>query len=121
MRLEEFDYPLPSERIAQRPLDERDASRLMVVDRAAGTFLDRTFRELPQLLRTGEYYQSQVAEEHIQALRELTNLRYEFVKERKNLQRQVYSLLSLTFPEYEKTVIAKPSETYNPARVFVSY
>jgi len=63
---------------------------------------------IAQLLRTGEYVQSQVAEEDIQALRELTNLRYEFVKERKNLQRQVYSLLSIVFPEYEKTVIAKP-------------
>lgn len=63
---------------------------------------------IAQLLRTGEYVQSQVAEEDIQALRELTTLRYEFVKERKNLQRQVYSLLSIIFPEYEKTVIAKP-------------
>lgn len=63
---------------------------------------------IAQLLRTGEYVQSQVAEENIQALRELTNLRYEFVKERKNLQRQAYSLLSIIFPEYEKTVIAKP-------------
>jgi transposase len=63
---------------------------------------------IAQLLRTGEYVQSQVAEEDIQALRELTVLRYEFVKERKNLQRQVCSLLSIVFPEYEKTVIAKP-------------
>jgi len=63
---------------------------------------------IAQLLRTGEYVQSQVAEENIQALRELTNLRYEFVKERKNLQRQVYSLLCIVFPEYGKTVIAKP-------------
>lgn len=63
---------------------------------------------IAQLLRTGKYVQSQVAEEDIQALRELTVLRYEFVKERKNLQRQVYSLLSIVFPEYEKTVIAKP-------------
>ena len=63
---------------------------------------------IAQLLRTGEYVQSQVAEEDIQALRELTNLRYEFVKERKNLQRQVYSLLTIIFPEYDKTVIAKP-------------
>lgn len=42
---------------------------------------------IAQLLRTGEYVQSQVTEENIQSLRELTNLRYEFVKERKNLQR----------------------------------
>ena len=63
---------------------------------------------IAQLLRTGEYVQSQVAEEDIQALRELTSLRYEFVKDRKNLQRQVYSLLNIIFPEYDKTVIAKP-------------
>lgn len=63
---------------------------------------------IAQLLKTGEYVQSQVAEENIQALREITNLRYEFVKERKNLQRQVYSLLNIIFPEYEKTVVAKP-------------
>jgi len=54
MRLEEFDYPLPSELIAQRPLAERDASRMMVLDRAAGTFQDRTFRELPAILRPGD-------------------------------------------------------------------
>jgi S-adenosylmethionine:tRNA ribosyltransferase-isomerase len=54
MRLEEFDYPLPSELIAQRPLEERDASRLMVLDRAAGTFSDHAFRELPRLLRAGD-------------------------------------------------------------------
>jgi transposase len=52
--------------------------------------------------------QSQVAEENIQALRELTTLRYEFMKDRKNLQRQVYSLLTIVFPEYGKTIIAKP-------------
>lgn len=63
---------------------------------------------IAQLLRTGEYVQSQVAEEKIQALRELTNLRYEFVKERKNYQRQIFSLLSVVFPEYEKTAIKNP-------------
>ena len=35
MLLEEFDYTLPAELIAQRPLAERDASRMMVLDRAA--------------------------------------------------------------------------------------
>ena len=54
MRLEEFDYPLPPDLIAQRPLDERDASRMMVLDRAAGTFSDHGFRELPRLLHPGD-------------------------------------------------------------------
>ena len=52
--LQEFDYPLPSELIAQRPLPERDASRLLVLDRATGAFQDRAFRELPQVLSPGD-------------------------------------------------------------------
>ena len=54
MLLQEFDYPLPSELIAQRPLPERDTSRLLVLDRAAGAFQDRMFRELPQVLSPGD-------------------------------------------------------------------
>jgi S-adenosylmethionine:tRNA ribosyltransferase-isomerase len=54
MQLAEFDYDLPADLIAQRPLDERDASRMMLVDRAAGTLIDRTFRDLPQILQPGD-------------------------------------------------------------------
>lgn len=51
MRLEEFDYHLPPDLIAQRPLEERDASRMLLVDRVAETITDRAFRDLPQILR----------------------------------------------------------------------
>ena len=44
MLLEEFDYTLPPELIAQRPLAERDGSRMMVIDRAAKRYEDRAFR-----------------------------------------------------------------------------
>src|SRR5713226_1744329 len=54
MLLEEFDYQLPAELIAQRPLAERDASRMLVLDRATGNFADRMFRELPQILLPGD-------------------------------------------------------------------
>ena len=54
MQVAEFDYQLPSELIAQRPLAERDASRLMVLDRKAETIEDRAFRELPQILKPGD-------------------------------------------------------------------
>src|SRR5579864_2620074 len=47
MLLEEFDYHLPRQLIAQRPLAERDASRLLLVDRATQRIEDRAFRELP--------------------------------------------------------------------------
>ncbi len=54
MRLDLFDYDLPPGRIAQRPLPERDASRMLVVDRASGGLNDRAVRELPELLDRGD-------------------------------------------------------------------
>jgi transposase len=60
------------------------------------------------LLRSKEYASSYVPEELIQTLRELTRLRYELIKDRRNYERQAASLLSLVFPEYEKTAIKNP-------------
>lgn len=54
MNVSEFDYELPPDRIAQRPLAERDASRLLLLDRAGGAWDDRQFRELPAILRGDE-------------------------------------------------------------------
>lgn len=54
MDIKEFDYELPPERIAQRPLAERDASRLLLLDRANGEWQDRRFRELPEIVRGDE-------------------------------------------------------------------
>jgi S-adenosylmethionine:tRNA ribosyltransferase-isomerase len=54
MRLDELDYTLPSAQIAQRPLQRRDSSRLMTLDRASGKWADRMFTELPGLLRGDE-------------------------------------------------------------------
>lgn len=47
--IEAFDYPLPQERIASHPLEERDRCKLLVC-RADGRIEDRIFRELPELL-----------------------------------------------------------------------
>ncbi len=54
MQLSDFDYRLPDELIAQAPLEDRAASRMLVVHRAEGRFEDRLFRELPQFLRSGD-------------------------------------------------------------------
>jgi len=54
LELAAFDYQLPDELIAQEPLADRSASRMLVVDRAAGTFHDRIFRDLPSYLRAGD-------------------------------------------------------------------
>ena len=51
MHLSEFDYELPVELIAQQPLAERDASRMLVVDRAAQTWTDSSFKNFADYLR----------------------------------------------------------------------
>ncbi len=54
MLISEFDYDLPHESIAQQPLQERDASRMLLLERASGRFADQLFAELPNLLKGDE-------------------------------------------------------------------
>ncbi len=54
MQRSDFHYALPPELIAQAPLAERRASRLLVLDGATGAVEDRLFAELPELLRAGD-------------------------------------------------------------------
>ncbi len=53
-RLSDYDFELPRELIASRPLPDRAASRMMVVDRAAGTVTHHMFRDLPGYIRPGD-------------------------------------------------------------------
>jgi len=50
----DFDYPLPEELIAQQPLPDRAGARMLVVDRRAGTWQDRMFRDFPSYLAAGD-------------------------------------------------------------------
>jgi len=54
MELADFDYELPEELIAQQPLADRAASRMLVVHRDEGRWEDRRFCELPELLGPGD-------------------------------------------------------------------
>jgi S-adenosylmethionine:tRNA ribosyltransferase-isomerase len=54
VRTSDLDYDLPPELIAQTPIDRRDASRLLVLDRAADGLVHTAFGELPCLLRPGD-------------------------------------------------------------------
>jgi S-adenosylmethionine:tRNA ribosyltransferase-isomerase len=54
MRTDLFDYMLPAGLIAQRPLPERDSSRLMVLERRSGNVSHRRFEELPSFLDPGD-------------------------------------------------------------------
>ena len=54
MKTSEFDYFLPPELIAQTPVEPRDASRLLVVDRATGALAHRQFYDITDYLRPGD-------------------------------------------------------------------
>jgi S-adenosylmethionine:tRNA ribosyltransferase-isomerase len=54
LRLEDLDYELPAELIAQHPAERRDDARLLVVERLGGVLHDSFVRELPSWLRAGD-------------------------------------------------------------------
>jgi S-adenosylmethionine:tRNA ribosyltransferase-isomerase len=54
IRIEQFDFHLDPDQIAQQPLARRDAARLMHVDRAARGLADHRFSDLPELLAPGD-------------------------------------------------------------------
>jgi S-adenosylmethionine:tRNA ribosyltransferase-isomerase len=54
VRVDELDYDLPEELIAQTPVEPRDASRLLIVDRTDGGLADARFADLPTLLRSDD-------------------------------------------------------------------
>ena len=51
---DQYDYDLPADRIAQEPLADRSAARLLVVDRGSGSLTHRHVRDLPEILRPGD-------------------------------------------------------------------
>ncbi|MCI1654326.1 MAG: tRNA preQ1(34) S-adenosylmethionine ribosyltransferase-isomerase QueA [Lachnospiraceae bacterium] len=54
MNVKDFDYELPEELIAQDPLEDRSASRLMVLDKHTGQIRHHRFYEIPQYLKPGD-------------------------------------------------------------------
>ena len=54
MLVSDFDYHLPEDLIAQEPLADRAASRMLHLDRATGGLEDTTFREFPEILRSDD-------------------------------------------------------------------
>lgn len=56
MDVREFDYELPPERIAQTPIEPRDASRLLTLDRVTGETKQGTFRDILEEVRAGDLW-----------------------------------------------------------------
>jgi len=85
-----FDYHLPEHLIAQHPAARRDESRLLVIRRTAASIEHRTFRDLPDLLNTGDLLvlnDSKVLPARLIGIREETGGRWEalFLRERDGL------------------------------------
>jgi S-adenosylmethionine:tRNA ribosyltransferase-isomerase len=80
LRTSEFEYRLPPELIAQQPVARRDGSRLLVIERGAGSFQDRRFEDLPELLAAGDLLvlnDTRVFPARLHGLREATGGRVE--------------------------------------------
>ncbi len=54
MLIDEFDFELPAELIAQQPLEDRAASRMLTIERANGVIRDAQFSDFPRLLKKGD-------------------------------------------------------------------
>lgn len=54
MQLQDFSYDIPNDRVAQVPLTERSASRLLALEGRSGVFRDLMVQDLPALLRPGD-------------------------------------------------------------------
>src|SRR5438270_7161068 len=54
VKISDFDYDLPPALIAQTPIEPRDASRLLVINRASGALEHQRFRDIGEYLRPGD-------------------------------------------------------------------
>lgn len=82
MHINDFDYNLPEELIAQFPADKRDHSRLMVVDRSTGSVEHRHFYDILEYLKAGDCLvlnNSKVIPARIFGIKAATGARVEFL------------------------------------------
>lgn len=109
MRLEDFDYLLPEERIAQLPCEPRDASRLLVLDRSRDELEHKQFFNLPEYLRPGDtlvFNDTRVIPARLIGHKEQTGAKIE-----------VFLLNRLTATDWE--VLVKPGKKARPGTVIV--
>lgn len=82
MNVSDFDYELPQELIAQHPTEQRDACRLMVLSREAGSIEHKTFSDVLDYLKPGDclvFNNSKVIPARLFGVREATGAKIEFL------------------------------------------
>jgi S-adenosylmethionine:tRNA ribosyltransferase-isomerase len=109
MRLEDLDYDLPPELIAQHPAARRDDARLLVVDRAAGALHDSRIAELARWLRPGDAL----------ALNE-TRVRPARLDVRRASGGRIELLIMRPEPEGRWRVLARPAKKAPPGTVLAT-
>ena len=82
MLTNDFDYHLPEELIAQIPLIDRSASRLLIVNRTSNSLVHETFNNITEYLREGDemvFNQSKVIPARLYGVRDDTNGKVEIL------------------------------------------
>lgn len=82
MHINDFDYYLPEEQIAQHPADKRDASRLLVIDRKTGRLEHKHFYDILDYLHPGDCLvmnNSKVIPARLFGIKEITGAKVEFL------------------------------------------
>ena len=82
MHINDFDYELPEELIAQKPADKRDASRLLVVHRETGETEHKHFYDILEYLNEGDCLvlnNSKVLPARLYGIKEGTGAKVEFL------------------------------------------
>jgi S-adenosylmethionine:tRNA ribosyltransferase-isomerase len=82
LKTSDFDFHLPDQLIAQQPLPDRDASRLLLLDRSSRCWQDRFVRELPDLLRSGDllvFNDTRVIPARLRGVRDVSGGKVEFL------------------------------------------
>ena len=108
MKVSDFNYELPEGLIAQHPLEERDASRLMVIDKDTGAITHRVFRDLPEYVGQGDLLvmnDTRVLPARLLGVREDTGGHIELLLLRR-IDRDTWEAL------------AKPGKSVRPGRLF---
>ena len=112
MHISEFDFELPEELIAQHPLGRRDASRMLVVSRAGGSWRDGSFAEFASELREGDAVvvnNTRVFPARLVGRREPTGGRVELllVRRRADLEGETWEVLAKPARRLEAGAVAK--------------
>lgn len=85
MLVSDFDFNLPPGLIAQRPLPERDASRMMIVSRREGTIVHARFRDFPDRINRGDllvFNDAKVIPARVWGKKDGKDIEFLFVKEK---------------------------------------